>query len=434
MTSVSTRFILALAAASLLATSAFAADMESADGADGADWPQFRGIERNGISPETGLLDAWPEDGPPEIWRRPLGEGYAAITVVGDRLYTMYGEMVESAEGEGEGEGESEMTGREFAAAFNRDTGEELWRIDIGAKLDTEFGNGPRSTPTVAGDTVYVLSGLGRLAALSTKDGSAKWQKELTEDFGAERPYWGFATSVLVDGDRVILEAGGSEGKTLVALNPANGDVIWSMGDQGAGYNSPLRIERGGDVRYVHVVGGKLFSVDTEGNEVWSHDWPQGETHAMPAVAGDGLIYASGAEGVGAQLVKVADNGGSVETLWDNRLLRNHFSSVVVHDGVIYGFDNATLKAASVEDGSLVWAKRGLGKGSLILADGHLIVQSDKGKLVLVETGTEKYSEKGSVQAMNDLSWTAPTLSRGRLFVRNHNEMVSYDLRQKGDS
>ena len=434
MTSVSLRRLsltFLLLAGCLFGVSAFGADM---DAADGADWPQFRGLERSGISPETGLLDAWPEDGPPEIWRRPLGEGYAAITVVGDRLYTMYGEMVEPTQGEAESGGEGEAVGREFAAAFDRDTGEELWRTDVGAKHDTEFGNGPRSTPTVAGDTVYVLGSLGRLAALSTEDGSVKWQKELTEDFGAERPYWGFSTSALVDGDMVIVEAGGKEGKTLAALKPENGEVIWSTGDLGAGYNSPLRVEQGGTVRYVHVVGGQLFSVDAEGNEVWSHEWPQGETHAMPALAGDGLIYASGAEGVGAQLVKVSADGSSVEKVWDNRLLRNHFSSAVVHDGVIYGFDNATLKAASVEDGSLIWAKRGLGKGSLMLADGHLIVLSDKGKLVLVETGTEKYSEKGSVQAMDDLSWTAPTLSRGRLFVRNHNEMVSYDLRQKGDS
>lgn len=411
-----------------LCAAASASDIESADGAD---WPQFRGPERNGISQETGLLDAWPDDGPPEIWRRPLGEGYSAITVVGNRLYTMYGAEAET-ESEGEG-GEGEAEAREFAAAFDRDTGEELWRTDIGAKHDTEFGNGPRSTPTVAGDTVYVLGSLGSLVALSTSDGAERWRRDLTEDFGAERPYWGFSTSALVDGDLLILEAGGKEGNTLVALNPANGEEIWSLGDLGAGYNSPLRVERGDEVRYVHLVGGKLFCVDTEGKEVWSHDWPQGETHAMPALAGDGLIYASGAEGVGAQLVKVSADESSVETVWDNRLLRNHFSSAVVHDGVIYGFDNATLKAASVEDGSLIWAKRGFGKGSLMLADGHLIVLSDKGKLVLAETGTEKYSEKGSTQAMSDLSWTAPTLSRGRLFVRNHKEMVSYDLRQKGD-
>ncbi|MDA8017914.1 MAG: PQQ-like beta-propeller repeat protein [Thermoanaerobaculia bacterium] len=405
----------------VLSTVAFASGTES-----GSDWPQFRGIERNGISPETGLLDSWPDSGPPEVWRRELGEGYSGITVVGNKVYTMYADEVAGEGGEAEA--------REFAASFDRNTGEEHWRVDMGAKLDTEFGNGPRSTPTVAGDTVFVLGSHGRLAALSTEDGGVKWQKEFTADFGAERPYWGFSTSALVDGGRLIIEAGGSDGRTLVALNPADGELIWSLGESGAGYNSPLRVDRNGEIRYVHVSGGKLFCVDTDGNEVWSHEWPQGETHAMPILAGPGLIYASGAEGVGAQLVKVAEDESEVEKVWDNRLLRNHFSSAVVQDGVIYGFDNATLKAVSVEDSSLIWAKRGLGKGSLMLADGHLIVLSDRGKLVLVATGTDKYSEISSFQAMNDLSWTAPTVSHGRLFIRNHQEMVSFDLRQKGDS
>lgn len=418
------RFGVRLAVLALLASpAALASDQPSARGTD---WPQFRGLERNGISAETGLLDSWPDGGPPEIWRQPLGEGYSGITVVGTQLYTLFAVDVPSGEGE-------ELEGREYAAAFDRDSGKELWRVELGGRHDTEFGNGPRSTPTVAGDTVFVLGSFGRLAALATADGTVKWQKELTTDFGADLPYWGFSTSVLADGDKLILEAGGKEGRTLMALDQKSGEQIWALGDLGAGYNSPLRIERGGEVRYVHIVGGKLFSVDAEGNEVWSHDWPRGETHAMPIHAGPGLIYASGAEGVGARLVKISADESQVETVWENRLLRNHFSSAVVHDGVIYGFDNATLKAASVADGSLVWAKRGLGKGSLILADGHLIVLSDKGKLVLAETGTEKYSQKGSFQAMNDLSWTAPSVSRGRLFVRNHQEMVSFDLRQKGD-
>ena len=143
-------------------------------------------------------------------------------------------------------------------------------------------------------------------------------------------------------------------------------------------------------------------------------------------------FFASGAEGVGAHLLRVDENGkdSKVEELWQTRFMRNHFSSSVVHDGTIYGFDNATLKAISVEDGKLAWAKRGLGKGSLILADGHLLVLSDRGKLLLVEATPDQYTEKGSVQAMDGQSWTAPVLSNGRLYLRNHIEMVAFDLKK----
>ncbi|MEO1087784.1 MAG: PQQ-binding-like beta-propeller repeat protein, partial [Acidobacteriota bacterium] len=265
-----------LAVLALLASpAAFASDTSTT--ADGADWPQFRGLERNGISAETGLLDTWPDGGPPEIWRQPLGEGYSGITVVGDRIYTMFAADVPAGDGEGE------AAGREYAAAFDRDSGEELWRVEMGDRHDTEFGNGPRSTPTVAGETVFVLGSLGRLAALSTADGTVKWQKDLTTDFGAERPHWGFSTSALADGDHLIVEAGGKDGRTLVALDQESGEQLWALGDQGASYNSPLRIERGDDVRYVHLTGGKLFSVDAKGKEVWSYEWPRGETHALSA-------------------------------------------------------------------------------------------------------------------------------------------------------
>ncbi len=117
-----------------------------------------------------------------------------------------------------------------------------------------------------------------------------------------------------------------------------------------------------------------------------------------------------------------------VKELWHNRFMRNHFSSAVLHDGHIFGFDNATLKAISVEDSELAWAKRGMGKGSLILADGHLLVLSDRGKLTMAEASPGGYKEQGSFQALEGRCWTAPSLSDGRLFLRNHEEMVAYDI------
>ena len=150
----------------------------------------------------------------------------------------------------------------------------------------------------------------------------------------------------------------------------------------------------------------------------------------MPLFVAPDKIFASGAEGVGATLVRITEDGdkAKAEEVWQTRFMRNHFSSSVVQDGHIYGFDNATLKCLSVESGEMAWAKRGLGKGSLILVDRHLLVLSDRGQLLLLKATPDGYEEKGSVQALEGKSWTSPTLSHGRLYLRNHTEIVSYDL------
>ncbi|MCP4204631.1 MAG: PQQ-binding-like beta-propeller repeat protein [bacterium] len=388
------------------------------------DWPQFRGLNRDGTSAETGLLHDWPEAGPTELWRIPIGEGYSASSIVDDRLYTMYA-------------GEEDGKPVEYAVVFDAGTGNEIWKTLVGDKLDTEFGNGPRSTPTVVDDTVYVLGSRGDLAALDAAEGTINWRLDLTETFGGSMPNWGFATSILVDQGKVIVEGGGPEGKSYSGLDASTGEVLWSTGEaRGAGYNSPLAVDMNGERRYVYIAGGQLRCIDEDGKEIWQHEWPRGETHAMPVLVSDNRIYASGAQGVGAQLVEVreGDDGASVAEVWKAPHLRNHFSSAVAHEGTIYGFDNATLKAVSADTGELAWAKRGLGKGSLILADGHLFVLSDRGRLLQIKATPEAYTEEGSVQALSGKTWTAPSLANGILYLRSHSELVAYDLRHGGSS
>ena len=381
------------------------------------DWPQFRGQQRDGISPETGLFKGWKDKGPKELMRLPLGEGYSSVSVVGDRMYTMYGK-------------EEEGGAMEYAVAFSVKDGKQLWRTPLGPKFDNEFGNGPRATPTVDGGQVFVLDSTGFFAALNADNGEIQWQMDFKEKFGIETPRFGFSTSVLVDGDQVIVQGGGTEGKNYMGVNRKSGEVLWTRGDGPAGYNSALKVQVGDNTRYVYVAD-KLYCVDEDGGEVWSHDWPQGETHAMPIHIAPDMIYLSGAEGVGARLFKVKEEGdkGEVELLWEQPFMRNHFNTAVVHNGYIFGFDNATLKAISVETGEMAWGKRGLGKGSMILADGHLVVLSDRGKLLLIEASGEGYNEIGSVQALEGLCWTAPSLADGRLYLRNHDELVVYDVR-----
>ena len=381
------------------------------------DWPQFRGEHRDGVSAETGLAKGWGDDGPKELWRVPLGPGYSAVSIVGDRLYTMY-----ATEIDGEW--------KEIAVALSTKDGSELWRTPLGERFKNEFGDGPRTTPTVRDGKVYVLDSTGTFAALDVKDGSIVWQADFKKEFGIETPHFGFSTSPVVDGGQVIVQGGGTEDNNYVGLNKDTGERLWSRGSGPVSYSSALPVMVGGKKRFVYLAD-QLYCIDEKGGEVWAHEWPQGETHAMPIHIPPDMLYLSGAEGIGARLfrVKEADGKGSVELIWEQPFMRNHFSSAVVHDGTIYGFDNATLKAISVKDGEMVWGKRGLGKGSLIFADGHLLVLSDRGKLLLVEATPDGFKEKGSVQALKGLCWTAPALADGRLYLRNHDELVVYDVR-----
>jgi outer membrane protein assembly factor BamB len=329
--------------------------------------------------------------------------------------------------------GELDGKAVEFAAAFDAKTGEEIWRVPLGEKYDTEFGNGPRATPTVDGQTVFLMDSHGTFVALAAGDGKEIWRVSLTEAFGSKRPHWGFSSSALVDGDQVVVESGGAEGKSYVALNKKTGEVKWTSGEGSGtpGYNSAIAVGKKGKHSYIYVANKQLRCIANDGTEIWAYPWPEGETHASPIFIAPDKVFAAGAEGVGASLVQINESGGKkvAEEVWQTRFMRNHFSSSIVHEGHIYGFDNATLKSLALEDAALAWAKRGLGKGSLIFADDKLVVLSDAGQLLLLEATAEGYVERGSVQALEGRSWTAPTLANGRLYLRNHTEMVVFDLK-----
>lgn len=382
------------------------------------DWPQFRGHHRDGVSPETGLLHAWPDGGPRQLWRRPIGEGYSSVAAVAGRLYTMYAATV----------GDEQL---EMAAAFDAATGEELWRTPVGPKIETEFGNGPRSTPAVDGDTLFVLGSQGDFAALATADGAKKWALSLPATFQAQRPQWGYATSAIVVDELVIVESGGREGKCYAALDKTTGETRWTTVSAPAGYNSLLPATIGGRRQLVYVAIQTIGAFDLEGRELWSRHSTNTETHAMPLFVPPDKVFVSGIGGEGATLLKIHDDDGAVtaEPLWNDPSMRNHFHSSLYYEGTVYGFDNATLKALSAATGKLAWSKRGLGRGSLIAADGHLIVLSDRCKLLLAEATPEGWKEEGGAQVLEGKCWTPPSLVDGKLYLRNHTEMVCYDLK-----
>ncbi len=375
-----------------------------------SDWPQYRGPERDGTSPESGILAEWPEDGPKVLWKRDVGTGFSGLAVTGDRIFTMMAEE-----------------GKEYAVAFDAASGDESWRTEIGAEFPSEFGDGPRSTPAVAGDHVIVLGSYGDLVGLAAGDGTRRWALHLPGDFGSAVPPHGYSTAPMIEGDLLVVEVGGGRDKAYAALDPATGKTRWTTQDGTATYTSPIAVTIGGQRQLISLGGNQIVSLDKKGKLLWSHDWNGGI--AMPIFIAPDKLFVSTARASMMARLKEAKGGVEVEQMWQNAEMNNHFNSSVVSGGYIYGFDNNILKCVAVADGERMWAKRGFGEGSLILADGHLIILTERGQLVQAKATSEGFEEEGRFQAIEGKSWTAPALAGGKLYIRNMKQMMSLDLR-----
>ncbi len=376
-----------------------------------ADWGQFRGPERNGISAETGLLRSWGERGPEELWRVPIGAGFSGISKVAERLYTMDSDKE-----------------KEYLLCAEAQSGKTVWRTPLAGLFTNNFGNGPRATPTVDGKIVYALASEGVLAALNGEDGSILWQKDIKQ-FGGAIPQWAFCASPLVVDDQLIVEVGGTEGRNLASFDKQSGDLRWTALDVEQAYNSPMLYEWNG-VRQLIVLNKEFVAgLSLGGEELWRSTFQEkiGIKPAPPVLVGDDKILVSASYDAGAKLIrlKAGQDGVEVEDLWEDRIMNNHFNGSVAMGDFVFGFDKATFKCINALTREQGWAKRGLGKGSLIMADGLLFVLGERGKLVLVEARTDEYRELGSAQVLKGRCWTQPTLAEGVLYLRNAEHMVA---------
>jgi len=381
----------------------------------GDGWPQFRGPQRDGTSAETGLAKSWPEGGPPVVWKRSIGDGFSEVVVAGGRVFVMLADA------------ESEL-----AAALDAASGEEQWRTVIGPRFKEQFGDGPRATPVWNDGVLYALASEGRLHALRGSDGRKIWSVDLVEAYGSSVPRRGFAGSPLVDGDLVIVEAGGEGGKAIVAFDRKTGKERWAAGEGKAGYSSGLEVDIDGvrQIVFARTATPEIISLLPSGKVHWRYEWKSGLI-AMPIlVPPDGLFVSSGQD-IGSSLLKIETRDGvpTVSEAWSSRSMKNHFGSSVLVGDSIYGFDNATLRCISASSGEPKWAQRGFGKGTLVTADGLLYVLSDGGLLVLVEATPEEYRERARFQVMTGKAWTAPALAGGRLYVRDQDELSCLDVR-----
>ena len=380
-----------------------------------AEWAQWRGPNRDGISSETGFLKNWPKEGPKVLWHIPFGDGYSGISIAQGKVYTM------SAEGDAE-----------FVICLDASNGEEIWRFRSGAKFTESRGDGPRSMPTVDGDSVFALGAEGKLYALNAHDGTKLWSHNFVEEFDSKIPTWGFSSSPLVEGNLVLVEAGGKDEKSIAAFEKKSGNVVWTTHTDAVGYSSPISIDFGGVWQIIFLTSKTLLSIAPENGHIyWKYAWPEGINIATPIFIPDDKIFISASYDKGAVLLKMTadDDGIGIEEVWKSRVMKNHFNSSVLQDDYLYGFDNAILTCIEVNSGEEQWRQRGFGKGSLLLADGYLIILGEEGKLALVEANPNEYNEKALFQLFDDKCWTVPTLAGGRLYLRNQKEMVCLDLR-----
>ena len=388
--------------------------------ANSLEWHQWRGPNRDGISPETGLLKRWSDDGPTELWRIALGEGFSGVSISDGRAYTMF------VKGEDE-----------IVVCLDASSGNEIWRyLDDYRFENRQGGDGPRATPTVDGDRVYVLSAYGRLVALDAINGKELWSHDFTKAFSSNVPRHGFSVSPVIEGELLLIETGGESGKALLACDKRNGKIVWSSEDDAIGYSSPIIVTILGTRQTVFFTGRGLVSVSPKDGEIfWRYDWPTrfNVNAATPIFIPPDKIFISSGYDMGAAVVQIKEADGKLTAVevWTSREMKNHFSSSVLYGGYVYGFDNAFLKCIDAETGEEQWVKRGFGKGSLIYADGNLIILGEGGNLALAKATPIQYEEAAQMQIFNGRCWTMPTLSGGKLYLRNTEEMICLDWSER---
>jgi outer membrane protein assembly factor BamB len=380
------------------------------------DWPQYRGLHQDGISSETGLLKSWPESGPKVLWRVQLGDGYSGISVAGQRVYTMFG----NADGE-------------YLICLGAADGKELWRVRLDSDRADDMGGGPRATPTLDGGTVYALGARAVLAAVDASDGKVLWRKDLKKEVNAVVPRWGVSASPLVEDDLLLVAAGGKPDGAIVALDKKTGALRWKAYSDKPGYSTPLPVEIHGVRQVLFFTGSSLAAVTPEdGKVLWSVPWSTSYdvNAAMPVMVAPDKVFVSSSYDTGAAVFQVTTDGKTwkAEPAWKSRVMKNHFNSSILHEGYLYGFDDGTLKCINALTGEEKWRQRGFSKGSLLLADGHLLVFSEDGVLALVEATPEAYREKARTRIFDSKTWTMPSLAGGTLYLRDEAEMVALDI------
>ncbi len=364
-----------------------------------ADWPQWRGPEVNGISKETGWKAEWPAEGPKQLWKTKVGTGFSSFAIANGRVYTM---------------GNADDTDTVFC--LDAATGKEVWKHSYPQKLEAKnYEGGPNATPTVDGDRVYTCSKNAEIFCLDAAKGTVVWSKKLAEELGTKKPTWAYASSVLVEGDLLLVNVGSAG----TALNKKDGKVVWTSGKEVANYSTPVPFNADGKRAIALFTKDHLAALlVADGQELWRYPWKTDYdiNAADPIVSGNEVFISSGYNH-GAALLRIT--GNKPEKVWENRNMRNHFNSCVLWQDHLYGVDEKELRCIVWKTGEVKWGDPKFGKGSLIIADGKIIGLGEKGELLIAEAKPEAYKPLARAQVLGGKCWTAPALANGRIYCRN---------------
>jgi outer membrane protein assembly factor BamB len=410
------------------------------------DWPNWRGPNRDAICRETGLLQAWPPEGPKLLWKATgLGEGYSGPAVVGTTLYTM-----------------GNLDGNECVLALETTTGKQLWARPFGAVEYVGYSPGTRATPTIDGDSLYALGASGRLVCMGRHTGEIRWTRSLISDFGGQvigldysesirgqlQPEddpqaglrWGFSESVLIDGERLICTPGAPEA-TLIALDKHTARTLWaSKINARASYASMIKATIDGVEQYVQFTADGVVGVDArDGTFLWRYDAPAyakyGGINISTPVCSDDLVFAASGYDVGgglARIEKTAD-GFVAREVYFTEDMKNHHGGMILLNGFLYGAnDPGILTCLEYETGKVMWRSRRAGKCSLLYADGMLYCRDENGPLTLVRATPEGFDLKGRFDQPHQSgqkTWPHLVIAHGQLYVRDQDVLLCYDVR-----
>lgn len=322
--------------------------------------------------------------------------------------------------------------------SLNKADGKMVWSAALGPKVDEGRGNGPRSTPTIDGDRIYVLTENGDLACLRARDGSRVWSKNILREFGGDNPHWLISESPLIDGSRVIVSPGG-RGAGIVALDKMSGKTLWATRELSdtAGYSSCIAADVGGVRTIMNFTSRSAVGVRaSDGKLMWRYDKAaNGTANCTTPVFSNNKVFFSSAYGTGAALLDLTPRGGEVTAreVYFTRDMMNHHGGVVLVDGYIYGFSNSILTCLEFATGKKMWSHRSVGKGALTYADGMLYLFGEDNVVGLAEATPAGYRENGrfTIADQGRPSWAHPVVSDGKLYIRNQGILTVYDVKAR---
>ncbi len=382
------------------------------------DWPNWRGPHHDGISRETGLLTSWPEQGPKVLWKAELSGGYSSVVVAGGRLFT-----------------QSKAKTEETVLCLDAASGKKLWEFRYPCDyedykdLDQRFKTGPKTTPAVDGNFVYTIGAAGDLFCLHAATGKKVWHRSLLKMAERTIPEYGYTNSPFIVGDRLFVHPGGQKGCSIAALDKKDGRLLWQALDDKIGWATPMQIDFQGAAQLVYfTAAGPVAVSPKDGKLLWRHEWlTDFDLNVAAPIYSEGRLFISSNYGRGGALLGLKAKGNP-EVIWQNQSMANHFSSSVLYRGQLYGFSNARLRCVEFASGKVRWDKEGLGKGSLLIADGHLIALGEEGTLVLAEATPKGYVEKARWQALEGRCWSVPVLANGRLYLRHERQLLALQV------